>query len=130
MGKINKFANIYDRNGRLVRHVNDKGELENYTIPELEELVDELAEDKDEKGRVKDPQALNNVTAILFQQYQKKGFSNKDEILAKLSKPTQKQAVEALKEVEEELQQEVENSPVERPEYEIDRYVEFEEVND
>lgn len=116
MGKINKFANIYDREGQLLRHVNEQGILENYTIPELEKLVDDLAEDKDERGRVKNPQALNNATAILFQQYQKKGFPNKDEILAKLNKSTQEQAVEALEEVKQEL--------------EMDKYVEFEEVNE
>lgn len=71
MGKINKYANIYDTEGNLIRHVGDDGELKNYTISELEELVDKLAEDKDEEGHVKDPQALNNAYSVLSEQYRK-----------------------------------------------------------
>jgi hypothetical protein len=71
MGKINKYANIYDTEGNLIRHVGDDGKLKNYTISELEELVDKLAEEKDENGNVKDPQALNNVYSLLSEQYRK-----------------------------------------------------------
>lgn len=71
MGKINKYANIYDTEGNLIRHVGDDGKLKNYTINELEDLVDKLAEDKDEEGNVKDPQALNNAYSVLSEQYRK-----------------------------------------------------------
>ena len=71
MGKINKFANIYDKDGNLLRHVDEDGKLKNYTISELEELVDKLAEDKDEEGHVKDPQSLNNVYSVLSEEYRK-----------------------------------------------------------
>ena len=71
MGKINKYANIYDTEGNLIRHVGDDGKLKNYTINELEDLVDKLAEDKDEEGHVKDPQSLNNVYSVLSEQYRK-----------------------------------------------------------
>ena len=71
MGKINKYANIYDTEGNLIRHVGDDGKLKNYTINELEDLVDKLAEDKDEEGHVKDPQSLNNAYSVLSEQYRK-----------------------------------------------------------
>ena len=90
MGKINKFANIYDKDGNLLRHVDEDGKLKNYTIEELEDLIDKLAEDKDENGNVKDPQALNNVNMILFQQYQKYGNPHEAELIEKL-KELQKQ---------------------------------------
>jgi len=43
MAKINKFANIYDKDGNLVRKVNEQtGKLDSYTLEEVEELVDKL----------------------------------------------------------------------------------------
>lgn len=121
MGKINRNANIYDKDGNLLRHVNEDGYLEDYTIKELEDLVDELSEDKDENGNVKDPQALNNTVAILFQQYQKVGNPHEKDLLTKIKEfneqqSTQEQATEKLNEVAEEL--------------EMDRYVPFEEVKE
>ena len=82
MGKINKYANIYDKEGNLIRHVGDDGKLKKYTINELEDLVDNLAEDKDENGNVKDPQSLNNVYSVLSEQYKK----NPSYLINKLSK--------------------------------------------
>ena len=84
MGKINKYANIYDKDGNLIRHVGDDGKLKNYTTEELEQLLDKLAEDKDENGNVKDPQALNNVNAMLFQYYQKYGNPHEKDFIQKL----------------------------------------------
>ena len=104
MGKINKYANIYDKDGNLIRHVGDDGKLKNYTTEELEQLLDKLAEDKDENGNVKDPQALNNVNAMLFQYYQKHGPSKS--LLDKLStykKTDTEEVKDALGEVNEEL---------------------------
>lgn len=104
MGKINKYANIYDKDGNLIRHVGDDGKLKNYTTEELEQLLDKLAEDKDENGNVKDPQALNNVNAMLFQYYQKHGPSKS--LLNKLStykKTDTEEVKESLTEVKESL---------------------------
>lgn len=124
MGKISKNANIYDLQGNCLRHVDEDGKLHNYTTEELEELVDKLAEDKDENGKVKDPQALNNVNSILFQYYQKYGNPHEKElkeIIQKYaeSKSTEEQVQEKLEEVVEEI---------EPKELEMDRYVEFEEI--
>ena len=88
MSKINKYANLYDKDGNLLRHVNEDGILPDYTIEELEELVDNLANDKDENGNVRNPQALNNANLILIQYYQKYGNPHISELLSKLQKDT------------------------------------------
>lgn len=122
MGKINKFANIYDTEGNLIRHTADDGKLKNYTIEELEQLVDKLAEDKDENGNIKDPQALNNVYGVLSNEYKKnpnyliKKFSE----LSKSKKTDTEEVVKALEEVNEELK-----AP---KELEMDKYVDYEMV--
>lgn len=133
MGKINKYANIYDKEGNLMRHVGDDGKLKKYTINELEDLVDKLAEDKDENGNVKDPQILNNVYSVLSEQYKK----NPSYLINKLSKlqkeanpegstmaekATTEEVEKALKEVDSEQFVERETN------YEPDTYVSYEEV--
>ena len=40
MGKICKFANLYDKDGNLIRKVNDKGVLENYSIEEFKSQLE------------------------------------------------------------------------------------------
>lgn len=120
-----KYSNIYDREGNLIRHVDETtGKILPYTLEELEELVDKLANDKDENGKVKDPVALNNANWVLMQYYQKYGNPRIEEYLRKLaeSKPTEEQVQEKLEEVQEEVQKE-QNVPNLDPEY-----VEFEEI--
>lgn len=133
MGKINKYANIYDKEGNLIRHVGDDGKLKKYTINELEDLVDKLAKDKDENGNVKDPQSLNNVFSVLSEQYRK----NPSYLINKLSK-LQKEAnpegstmaeKTTLEEVEKALKEADSEQLVDREtNYEPDTYVQFEEV--
>ena len=133
MGKINKYANIYDKEGNLISHVGDDGKLRKYTINELEYLVDNLAEDKDENGNVKDPQSLNNVYSVLSEQYKK----NPSYLINKLSK-LQKEAnpegstmagKTTTEEVEKALKQDDSEQLVEREtNYEPDTYVSYEEV--
>lgn len=135
MGKINKYANIYDKEGNLIRHVGDDGKLKKYTINELEDLVDKLAEDKDENGNVKDPQSLNNVYSVLSEQYKK----NPSYLINKLSK-LQKEAnpegstmaeKATTEEVEKALKETDSEQLVEREtNYEPDTYVQFEEITD
>lgn len=135
MGKINKYANIYDKEGNLIRHVGDDGKLKKYTINELEDLVDNLAEDKDENGNVKDPQSLNNVYSVLSEQYKK----NPSYLINKLSK-LQKDAnpegsimaeKTTTEEVEKALKEDDSEQLVERETtYEPDAYVQFEEITD
>lgn len=102
MSKINKYANLYDKDGNLIRHIDEKtGKLEDYTMEELEELLDKLANDKDENGKVRNPTALNNVNWMLMQYYQKYGNPHLKEWIEKanLNKNNNEQIEEKLREV-------------------------------
>ena len=149
MGKISKYSNVYDKNGNLLRHVNDDGVLEEYNMEELETLIDELANDKDENGNVKNPQALNNANQIYFmicqrpenaailrdrftkiqEEYKKQKESQvpeNEQITQKLNEVAQQLKDEAIKEglIDEEPQK----RPSDDPEYSMDKYVDFEEI--
>lgn len=133
MGKINKYSNIYDKDGNLIRHVDEDGTLHNYTIDELQELVNKLTEDRDEDGNIKNPQALNNASGMLFRMYQEEPgqlhlramfeeFKQRAEEAKKSS--TEEQVEKALNEVKEQIE----------PTYDVNTlegdYVDFEEVKD
>lgn len=88
MGKINKYANIYDKScttdncqEHLLRSVGEDGILHDYTLEELEKLVDDLGNDKDENGKMRNVQAFNNASAVLYQYYQKYGNPHESEII-------------------------------------------------
>lgn len=139
---INKYANIYDKDGNLVRQVNPKtGRLDNYTIPELEQLIDKLAADKDENGKIKDPNALNNVYMVLTQLYKTEaGVAHLKKMAEEWQKRSealkqtdiQEQITDAMNELKEELEKEENNSEiVHKVESNLDEeYVNFEEVED
>jgi hypothetical protein len=91
-----KFANTY-KNGKIISKKDKYGRTRDYTISELEELIDELAEDKDENGKVKDPQALNNASAILFQMYQRYGNPHEKELIEAIKKMQQERSLEEQK---------------------------------
>lgn len=132
MAKLNKYANLYDKDGNLIRHIDEKtGKLEDYTMEELEELVDKLANDKDENGRVRNPMALNNANLILMQYYMRYGNPHIDEIL-KRSKSSDEQFIEKINEVAEELKQEEDpNEIVHQVTSNLDpEYVDFEEIKE
>jgi hypothetical protein len=149
MRKISKYSNVYDKNGNLLRHVNDDGVLKEYSMEELETLIDELANDKDENGNVKNPQALNNANQIYFmicqrpenaailrdrftkiqEEYKKQKESQvpeNEQITQKLNEVAQQLKDEAIKEglIDEEPQK----RPSDDPEYSMDKYVDFEEI--
>lgn len=140
MGKINKYANIYDTEGNLIRHVGDDGKLKNYTINELEDLVDKLAKDKDENGNVNDPQSLNNVFSVLTEEYRKhpnyiiqklqelnKAKNTEGSIMAE--KTTPEEVEKALSVSSRPPKQDDSEQLVEREtNYEPDTYVSYEEV--
>ena len=125
-----KFSNIY-KDGKIISKKDKWGRNRAYTIEEVEQLIDELAENKDENGKVKDPNALNNANAVLFQLYQKYGNPHEAEILEAIKKMQEKKSLEeqkqdALEEVSEELKG-ANEAPKEQKD---DEYVEFEEVKD
>lgn len=108
MKNYSKYANWYDQDGNIVNKKDKYGCTRNYTISEVEELLDKLAQDKDENGKVRNPQALNNVNAVLFQMYQKYGNPHEKEIIeavkkAQERKTTEKEKENALQEVASEL---------------------------
>lgn len=80
MGKISKYSNLYDRNGKLIRSIDSvSGRLEPYSIEELEKLVDELA--KDEAKRTE----YTNSMSVLMHMYETKGNPHKDDIIQKIN---------------------------------------------
>lgn len=99
MGKISKYSNLYDKDGKLIRSVDSiSGRLDDHTIEELENLVDELA--KDETKRTE----YTNSMSVLMHMYETKGNPHKDEIVKKINeyvgtKTTKSEVVNALKDI-------------------------------
>lgn len=99
MGKISKYSNLYDKDGKLIRSVDSiSGRLDDYTIEELENLVDELA--KDETKRTE----YTNSMSVLMNMYETKGNPHKNEIVNKINeyvktKTTKAEVINALKDI-------------------------------
>lgn len=92
MGKISKYSNLYDKDGNFLHKPG------NYSIEELEELVDTL--DKNSKE-------FANATAILMKMYEQKGNPHRDELIQKLieqskTKTTKAEVVNALNDIKDE----------------------------
>ena len=110
MGKICKYSNLYDKDGKLIRSVDSiSGRLEDYTIEELENLVDELS--KDETKRTE----YTNSMSVLMHMYETKGNPHKDEIIKKVNdyvktKTTKAEVTEALNDIKDEEAREDESS--------------------
>ena len=90
MGKISKYSNLYDKNGNFLHKPG------NYSIEELEELIDTL--DKNSKE-------FANATAILMHMYEQKGNPHRDELIQKLieqskTKTTKDEVINALKDID------------------------------
>ena len=69
MGKINKYCNLYNTNGELIRNVDHTGVLRNLSFKEVQDLVDKLGTEKDEYDNLKDPEGFNKASAWLVQMY-------------------------------------------------------------
>lgn len=92
MGKISKYSNLYDKDGNFLHKSG------NYSIEELEELVDTL--DKNSKE-------FANATAILMHMYEQKGNPHRDELIQKLieqskTKTTKAEVINALNDIKDE----------------------------
>ena len=92
MGKISKYSNLYDKDGNFLHKPG------NYSIEELEELIDTL--DKNSKE-------FANATAILMHMYEQKGNPHRDELIQKLieqskTKTTKDEVINALKDIKDE----------------------------
>lgn len=89
MGKISKYSNLYDKDGNFLHKPG------NYSIEELEELIDTL--DKNSKE-------FASATAILMHMYEQKGNPHRDELIQKLieqskAKTTKAEVIDALKDI-------------------------------
>ena len=92
MGKISKYSNLYDKDGNFLHKPG------NYSIEELEELIDTL--DKNSKE-------FANATAILMHMYEQKGNPHRGELIQKLieqskTKTTKAEIVDALNDIKDE----------------------------
>lgn len=104
MGKISKYSNLYDKDGKLIRSIDSvSGRLEPYSIEELEKLVDELA--KDETKRTE----YTNSMSVLMHMYETKGNPHKDDIIQKINdyaksktKTTKAEVINALNDIKDE----------------------------
>lgn len=138
-----KFANTY-KNGKIISKKDKYGRTRAYTIEEVEQLIDELSNDKDENGKVKDPESLNNAVKVLMQLYRKYGNPHEKDIIeaikkAQEEKPLEEQKEEALNDVLNEITTdtsavEATINDVKRMEKEYadheDEYVDFEEIKE
>ena len=92
MGKISKYSNLYGKDGNFLHKPG------NYSIEELEELIDTL--DKNSKE-------FANATAILMHMYEQKGNPHRGELIQKLieqskTKTTKAEIVDALNDIKDE----------------------------
>ena len=89
MGKISKYSNLYDKDGNFLHKPG------NYSIEELEELIDTLD---------KNSREFASATAILMHMYEKKDNPHRDELIQKLieqskTKTTKAEVINALKDI-------------------------------
>ena len=123
MGNINKYSNLYNKDNELIKSVNDKGILTDYSIKELEDLVDSL-DDGTEK---------NNAMSMLQQMYTNpKTKEDKEyvdqmrkDLLERLKANTSTKKEDVVKSVGE-----VEEALTEPTTDTMDEYVDYEEVKD
>lgn len=97
MSKINKDANLYDKDGNLLR----KAPLTDVTIEEAEQMLDAL------KGHEDTPE-YNNLMFYLMEMYRKYGNPHQKDIIDKINEAYAKrndddEVKEALEEVAESL---------------------------
>lgn len=102
MGKISKYSNLYNKDGKLIRSVDSvSGRLDDYTIEELEKLVDELAKDETKHTE------YTNSMSVLMHMYETKGNPHKGEIVNKINeylktKTTKAEVINALNDIKDE----------------------------
>lgn len=131
MAKINKFSNIYDKDGNLIRKVNEKtGTLDKYTLEEVEQLVDELTQKvKDNPENLEYKTQLNNTQAFLFDMYNHMSKEDLMKRMTVLQNSIEKAKSDVTEKDQAVLKQINEEMDKLKQEYE-DEYVPFEEIKD
>ncbi len=105
MSKINKYANLYDKDGNLLK----KAPLTDYTIEETEKLVDDLTEQYKNDPENKDLKLrLDNTAQYLYGLYLRYGNPHEKELVERIKQAANKdvsedQIKEALNAVSDEL---------------------------
>lgn len=100
MGKINKYANLYNKEGKLIRKTSN-GILKDVTIPELEEMIDKYDGDKDSRE-------LDNMKMMLFRMYNLYGNPHEAELIERIkAEAAKKTSTEEVKEKLEELNDDI-----------------------
>lgn len=111
MGKINKYSNLYDKNGKVIRKVNNNGILKNVTISELEELIDKYDGDKNDRE-------LDNMKMMLFRMYNTYGNPHAQELIDRIkAEAAKKTSSEEVKDKLEELNKDVSKEKTDEFEY-------------
>ena len=95
MGKINKYANLYNKEGKLIRKTSN-GILKDVTIPELEEMIDKYDGDKNSRE-------LDNMKMMLFRMYNLYGNPHEAELIERIKAEAAKKT--SAEEVEEKLKE-------------------------
>lgn len=129
MGKINKFANLYDKDGNLLR----KAPLTNVTIEELEKMIDEYKGDKSSKE-------YSNLIYSLMDLYNKYGNPHEQELIDRIKqnadneRSDEQRIRESLEELSDELDKDKTTESDEVPSYNVDtneaEYVEYTEIKE
>lgn len=123
MSKINKYANLYDKDGNLLK----KAPLTDYTIEETEKLVDDLTEQYKNDPENKDLKLrLDNAAQWLYGLYLRYGNPHEKELVERIKQAANKdvsedQIKEALNAVSDELKKTYNTNTND------DEYVEFTE---
>ena len=128
---MNKFSNIYDKDGNLIRKVNEKtGTLDKYTLEEVEQLVDELTQKvKDNPENLEYKTQLNNTQAFLFNMYNNMSKEDLMKRMTVLQNSIEKAKSDVTDKDQAVLKQINEEMDKLKQEYE-DEYVPFEEIKD
>lgn len=123
MSKINKYANLYDKDGNLIK----KAPITDYTIEETEKLVDDLTEQYKNDPENKDLKLrLDNAAQYLYGLYLRYGNPHEKELVERIKQAANKdvsedQIKEALNAVSDELKKTYNTNTND------DEYVEFTE---
>lgn len=105
MSKINKYANLYDKDGNLLK----KAPLTDYSIEETEKLVDDLTEQsKNDPENEELKLRLDNAMQWLYGLYMRYGNPHENELIERIKQAANKdvsedQIKEALTAVSDEL---------------------------
>ena len=129
MSKINKFANLYDKDCNLLR----KAPLTNVTIEELEKMIDEYKGDKSSKE-------YSNLIYSLMDLYNKYGNPHEQELIDRIKqnadneRSDEQRIRESLEELSDELDKDKATESDEVPSYNVDtneaEYVEYTEIKE